>query len=240
MTNKPENENQILSYTQKLSLMAGSVSALYLLPSQAEAAVIYKTDSFSVTPGSNASVEWDVDGVNGNEFVLQNYSNGGNSFISLNSFSRNARGMVQEITTNSALFNNLAAGFVVGPTLASGFQFGPAGQNYRSVLFNSTMVGYPFKGGVIGSNFIGFKFDSASNTRYGWAELTLTSNSVTINRWAYEDSGAAIAVGQTSSSSQSVPEPSSSLGLLGLGAAGVLRWKKRRQVEVAKEENIAA
>lgn len=79
--------------------------------------------------------------------------------------------------------------------------------------------------------FIGFKFRNPSTgiPNYGWAEMEwnnspLTSASLTINRWAYENTGNEIFT--------PVPEPTTTvmgLGALALGAAGLSQWRKRKQ-----------
>ncbi|MEE2973317.1 MAG: PEP-CTERM sorting domain-containing protein [Planctomycetota bacterium] len=71
------------------------------------------------------------------------------------------------------------------------------------------------------SGYIGFAFENASgSTRYGWAEIEeVESRGFRVVRWAYDDTGAGIAAGQTV-----VPAPGVA-GLLALaaGAAGVRR-----------------
>ena len=59
-------------------------------------------------------------------------------------------------------------------------------------------------------------------------DLNGAASNYTITRWAYETTaGAAIKAG-------AVPEPgTASLLLLGLGAAGVRRWRSSRQQEAA-------
>jgi hypothetical protein len=79
-----------------------------------------------------------------------------------------------------------------------------------------------FQGGQPG--FIGFEL---ANGDLGWlrVEVTADDQNVTAIDWAYNDvAGAPINAGQTSSA---VPEPSA-LGLLALGSAGVLAWRRRR------------
>lgn len=82
------------------------------------------------------------------------------------------------------------------------------------------------------SGYIGFRFGSESDTRYGWASVTFTTGGLTgmmqINEWYYENEGNGILVGST------VPEPSqyaSGLAVLALGAAGVRRWRKNRATQ---------
>ena len=95
---------------------------------------------------------------------------------------------------------------------------------------NSQWVG----AGLMG--FIGFKFDAGNGTQYGWARVRMDSgpsaNTYTLIDYAFADPGENIATGQ-------VPEPGS-LGLLALGGAGLLAWRKRRKKEARKRESRIA
>ena len=104
-------------------------------------------------------------------------------------------------------------------------------------------VGVPLVYGVPGPNtgfavgesgFIGFRFDGGNE--FGWARLTFNDsgvantpggNTFTIEEYAFSENGASITVGQTES--VVVPEPTS-LGLLALGAVGVLANRRRKTV----------
>jgi len=71
--------------------------------------------------------------------------------------------------------------------------------------------------------YIAFKFtpNDDSGTFYGWMRVALSNTGSTgvIRDWAYETSGSGITVG-------AVPEPSA-FALLGLGAAGLLRRRRK-------------
>ncbi|MFD0895741.1 PEP-CTERM sorting domain-containing protein [Luteolibacter ambystomatis] len=71
--------------------------------------------------------------------------------------------------------------------------------------------------------YIGFKLtpNDDSGTFYGWMRVVFSNDGSTgvIRDWAYETSGSGITVG-------AVPEPSA-FALLGLGAAGLLRRKRK-------------
>jgi hypothetical protein len=85
--------------------------------------------------------------------------------------------------------------------------------------------------GNFANNLTGFAGLELSNGDLGWLRLKVTSNgdggadAIKAIDWAYNDTpGAPINAGQTSSA---VPEPSA-LGLLAMGSAGVLAWRRRR------------
>jgi hypothetical protein len=79
-----------------------------------------------------------------------------------------------------------------------------------------------------GTGFIGFKFNGGAGVQYGWARVTMDSglpdlgHTFTLVDYAFGDPGQQILTGQTS-----VPESGSSLGLLALGAVGVLALRRK-------------
>lgn len=72
------------------------------------------------------------------------------------------------------------------------------------------------------SGYVGFSFENAGTVNYGWLAVTYNdaSQTLVIGDFAYENSGASIAAG-------AIPEPSS-LGLLVLGASGLLARRRRQ------------
>jgi hypothetical protein len=123
----------------------------------------------------------------------------------------------------------LAPGFVVGPTLASGFFNSAIARWYFS---SAGSAEGPFYNGTTG--YLGLRFDGdtgAGGTQYAWVKVRFdrASPKITMNvlEWAYDDSGAAIAVGDTGAA---VPAPATPLlTLLGLGAMGVAAYRRRRE-----------
>jgi hypothetical protein len=83
-----------------------------------------------------------------------------------------------------------------------------------------------------GEGFVGFTFDTGAGPQYGWARIKTSGEPkyrFILHDYAWADPGESIQTGQTSSSRQmaTVPERGS-LGLLALGAAGLIAWRKRR------------
>jgi hypothetical protein len=106
------------------------------------------------------------------------------------------------------------------------------------VSYNSSLLSGG--NGQFAHKFALFSFynSSQSATDYGWAELSLSAfnnfdgtvtETLTIDNYAYDDSGARIAAGDVGS----VPEPgtmgSMAFGALALGAVGLRRWRAARQ-----------
>lgn len=87
-------------------------------------------------------------------------------------------------------------------------------------------------------DYLPFEFKDATQgnaLRYGWVDISLSNSdlqtgqgpALTIWRYAFDDTGAQIFMGQTA-----VPEPASTslmaLGAMALGARGVRAWRKRK------------
>lgn len=240
-----------LGCAEKIAIAAGALGALPV----AQAAVIYHSGSVGPVGLGDPVSYWDVDAGNPNnngpEFALFPVSN---VYISMPSYGLNARGMVQG---GAALavgrFRKLSTGFMIGPTMQAGYQWGNPGQPYRPLMSAWMGNGYVasaaswggFTGG--GDEYFGFRFtDSTGGLYYAWGSLFLdTANAqVSISCWAYNDTaGQGIAVGDTGGSSTTcgtsatanpIPEPGTlPLALLGAGAAGVRRWRSRRQAQAA-------
>lgn len=274
------NKDKKLSASEKMAMTAGAVSAL--AAGTAEAAIVYiDTDPVfaSAYDGDGSTVNWDVDGDGGDDFQLwirsstffssyygartvRQSSNfyGIVNFASAGRFGTmlNGRGLVGMGHPGRA--NALFDSFTVGPTLASGYNWGSTGVKYRSAAradasFYSTRIrslagpyssyyttvssnfggnnasgpAIDFTNFVNGENLLGFRFETAGELFYGWAVIDIAGGNLSIDRWAYESiAGRGIHIGAIAS----VPEPGT-LALLGLGAAGLLRLRSRR-------ENVAA
>lgn len=117
-------------------------------------------------------------------------------------------------------------------TASNPFLFVNAAQSNGAVLNNRGNAAFT-GASPLTSKYVLFNFVSGGSTRYGWIEILsmtgsstagLVSNySVTLGRWAYEDTGVAITAGQISLT----PVPGGSgLVALAFGAAG-LRGRRR-------------
>jgi hypothetical protein len=247
------NTTSKVSYTEKLSRNATVLSTLSMIPIVAQAGVVHVATPLTTSIDDARSfdyapVDWDVDGDSVADFRLAAFrtifytgSGGGsggyssyglsvpNGNLQLQSIGLNGQGVVNDAGGSLANFGNLANGENIGPTLGANREWGVSSIN-RAVMLSSSYQASTTNGLAIGSNLIGFRFDNSGQTLYGWAELTLdeTTLSMTINQWAYDDTGAGIKVGQISS----VPVPPSALLMLSglaLGAGGVLRGRKARK-----------
>ena len=98
------------------------------------------------------------------------------------------------------------------------------------VLFSS--FGYRGKFAIPGIGFIPFRFNNGAGMQYGWARIhrLRTDSGYILVDYAWGDPGDRIKAGQTSSTGdqvEAVPDQGS-LGLLALGGAGLMAWRRRR------------
>lgn len=199
---------------------AGAATALAGV-SSAEAAIHYSgpVNQFFATGSSVAG-----------NFALDN----GAALHFVNIFTGSSSAGVALFRIDGAAVSNMFRGSAVGnfrypSNLGSGVNVGAGPFAAFNANFFATLAygnGYTHSHFLAaGTGFIGFSFNGGSGIEYGWARVTMngaSGNAFTLVDYAWGDVGTAIMTGQTG-----IPEPSS-LGLLAVGAAGLLLWRKRR------------
>jgi hypothetical protein len=98
----------------------------------------------------------------------------------------------------------------------------------------SSCGGRPFRGEFRydSDGYVGFRFDVGNGVQYGWARVSvraLVSANFRLVDYAYADPGETILAGQKTERDAG-PVQEESLGVLALGATGVLAWRRRRDV----------
>lgn len=261
MENKPQPEisggsrDSALSRRERVALAAGSLSSLYFLPITAQAVPVHISSpiTLSLSAGDGTTVGWDVDRNGTDEFQLRleasrtivNPTQTQRSYgrIFLDSLA-DARGLVSQMGAQENV-KALTKGITVGPTadLPAGYGWRGSGNSARGMLTQTSRLvsGYQYNAGPgllsgneflnggmgPGDQYFGFRFWAGGGVHYGFGVLNFdfASRSVTIKRWTYNDE-----INQ----SLTVPEPgTASLTLLGLGAAGIRAWRRRRQLQEA-------
>ena len=120
-------------------------------------------------------------------------------------------GLENSVAVSGNYIRNLTVGDVVSDSL-------DLTGNYKPFRTNGTN-GTPWTPGTTG--FIGVKFNTNSTPLFGWVQISYNlDQSVTVHDFAYESSGAPIAL---------VPEPSNNAVLAGLLAGSAALWRKRRK-----------
>lgn len=224
-------------YTARLAGTAGSLAALYLLPGAAQGAIIEVSGSpltISLADPQGTEVFWDVDSAGGTDFRLSRTDLGAGAtnvrLIAIDSAGYNGRGFVA-FFSNTFTVTRLPVSFVVRPD-PTPYYWG-SGSTRRDMMISVSAPGTSTRSLLDfyyvgeGKSFIGFRFLNGTDMLYGWAEieLDLTAGTVSILRWAYNDTpdGGIHITGN-------VPEPSTpALTLLAMGAAGVASWRERKR-----------
>jgi len=248
MTSTSSSKKSRSKFADRVALAAGSLGALSVA-ADANADIVHfdNTNTFTHAFGGTQPA-WDINGDSTVDFQFTQAGAFNTSNGALNLAEGGAVGGRGFVDTPGG-FRRLASGYSVGPTLAGGYAFGARGN--RELFLASYNSGFPQAvlgdfwdgtGDTVQTGFIGFRFDNAGTTNYGWADISVNNDrnapAFTVNEWAYENMGNSIMVGATSSGAAAVPEPSS-FAMLAMGAVGVAAWRRRRKPVAVTEGDQA-
>lgn len=154
-------------------------------------------------------------------------------FVNVNTFSSSAGVALFRLqgAAVSNMFRGIGAGNFRYPERVASNALISAGAfaNFNGAYFATLAYGSGYTNSQFlsaGTGFIGFSFNTGAGIQYGWARVTMNGspgNAFTLVDYAWADPGVAIRAGQTA-----IPEPGS-LGLLAVGAAGLMLWRRRRK-----------
>jgi hypothetical protein len=221
-----------ISETRWLAYATAGVASAFGLSSSAESEIHYSGNvSIQLTGNAQASLPLS----NGASLVFQNIF-GGTTFLQHFHFlmkgvnSGSARGYFP----HSGFFN--VSNLPSRENVSAGEFFSVAGNPGIGVLISFWSDGAfapPEFGRIQG--FVGFRFNTGNGTQYGWARIQTGDGNNhrihdVIKDYAWGDAGDRIKTGQKSSAGDMVDNvtESGSVGLLALGAAGLVAWRKRR------------
>lgn len=140
-------------------------------------------------------------------------------------------GYVRGGGSSATLVDNLALGTIVSAS-SPGTPNYATGPNGASETTGATAFNLNSS-----SNYVGFRFlnETTGLVNYGWLQVqvgaTLNNASRFILGWAFETSGAGIAVGDTGA--VAVPEPGTYLAGLAAGAIALRAWRRRKAAQAA-------
>lgn len=198
------------SFVRTAAPAAGALAAA----TGAHADIVYfDFQDLIVAPGSALSIDIDQDGFN--DLRLKNYNFVGGSYQGADVLF--APGRLTSFfggPNNLAYVSNLAFGTLISPANTGPAFFGSMayGGNNPAAQFNNATDAY-----------IGLSFPSGPNLFYAWVRVDVNNAARTfiIKDWAYQSvSNVGIAAG-------AIPSPGA-LGLLALGAVGVVGYRQRR------------
>jgi hypothetical protein len=217
-----------ISETRWLAYATAGVAGAFGLSSSAEAEIHYSGNvSIKLTGNAQASLPLS----NGVSLVFENLF-GGSTF--LQDFYFSIKGVISASAREGRIHQWLLD-LPTGENVSAGTFRSVAGNPDRGIIFTFWSDGYfqPYYGT---RGFVGFRFNTGKGTQYGWARIQTRRDinnraHETIKDYAWGDVGDRIRTGQKSSSGDMVDAvtDSGSVGLLALGAAGLVAWPKRRE-----------
>lgn len=243
-----------LNHNLRLYSLAAATTGVSILalapPVQSEVVVSRKNiplvnlqEGVGLTP-----VDFNNDGISDVSFGLDSF--GPYSYVTLNVGLKvpNGNGVIATKGTpprNVPFANALVRGNIVGPSA----QFN-RGNPYASLIYiyendkNSQCSNRHTSGHWAGNNpdrFVGMRFQIKGQTHYGWVRITVTTTtergcaglSATITAWAYETiPNKAITIGTTKESAAEKKPAVPALGMLALGANGLVLWRREETLSI--------
>jgi hypothetical protein len=211
-----------------LAYATAGVASAFGLSSNAEAEIHYSGDvSIKLTGNAHASLPLS----NGASLEFRNIFEG-STF--LQDFYFLMKGVISGSAREGSIHHWLLD-LPPGENVSAGTFRSVAGNPDRGIIFTFWSDGYfqPYYGT---RGFVGFRFNTGNGTQYGWARIQ-TRRDINnrahefIKDYAWGDVGDRIRTGQRSSSGDMVNTvtDSGSVGLLALGAAGLVAWRKPRE-----------
>lgn len=216
-----------ISETRWLAYATAGVAGAFGLSSSAEAEIHY-SGNVSIKLAGNAQASLPLS--NGASLVFENIF-GGSTF--LQDFYFLMKGVISGSARES--FRHWLSNLPPRENVSAGNFYSVAGDPDHGVIFENFSDGNfePYYGT---RGYIGFRFDTGNGAQYGWARIQTRRDihyraHEVIKDYAWGDVGDTIRTGQTSSSGDMVNTvtDSGSVGLLALGAAGLVAWRKRRK-----------
>jgi MYXO-CTERM domain-containing protein len=199
-------------------LSLGTIGSMMV--SAAEGAPYYSATGFTVSDSESHAYNWNIDATGSNELMI-NFS--GSSNMQFGAFANNFGLKTYYKGPGYARGLEAVSPFaIIGPSMIFG-------HNTFHLFSNGNLNAVGFSGS---HGYMAFTFSESGTAYYGWAFVTLGNNSFTVNSWACSTSP--IAAGDTNVSG--VPEPAETsvgLGALALGAAGLLRMRRRKAARQA-------
>ena len=198
----------------------------------ASAGVVYKTNSVT---SSSSGTGWYLEGTGSpppNAFVYGDAFGGGETALDL----QNPSTSTDALSFYATPFGNgsydaftVSSGDTISTLSTTGSQEWSTYQSSNQSVFFSEGGSATGNLSIGSTGYIAFRFSDGSNLLYGWANVTLAlASSLVVNEWAYADSAedsAVLKVGSTSTTS-TVPEPSSVVILASVCVAGFCRRKR--------------
>ncbi len=222
------------------ALFAGSVTT-------ADAAFVYVNFNNQVLVDSNTTdsaytnfpIDLNADGIV--DFIIQQriFPGAQNGSIRIARPANSPLLSVIAISGNGLSYaSRLGVGVTVGGTVTNFINLTNSGGNRPFLVSQSGFSGsrWGTPGGPADHGFLGIRFSIGGVTVNGFVELSIDSNfsatprAVTLLAAGYDTSGAPVGTFP-------IPEPSTSLGLLALGAAGLLLHRRRQHQDTGPSRN---